>query len=813
MFGLRHTLRLLLKSPGFTITAVLILGFGIGANTAIFTLVDAVILKPLQFPEADRLVLICQPYQNEPFGRIDYPDYVDIAAGQHTFASLSVVTGCGLDLIGNGQPEHLQVDFVSPGLFGVTGLPAVIGRVFTEQEDIPNGPLLAVLSERFWKTRFHSDPKVIGENLTVGDHSFQVIGVIPAQVNDWGPPGTDLYVPANAVAPVGFFGPNRGYPLGLRDLHYFLCIGRLKPGVSIAQAQADLETIHDNLLRRYPDTNRGYGVRVFPLLDSMVHDYSATTRLLEAAVGCLLLISCANVANLLFARGLQRRREMMIQAALGATRRQLIAKLLLETILLSFLGGILGLLIAFCAAEIIKKLSPSDLYRFQELSIDLNALAFVFGVILLTSLFSGLLPAWSLSKASFSPGLKEEGDRTGTSGRQRQRAQAVLVAAQVALACVLLIGATLLVRSFQAAQKVAFGFNPHHLLTVGINLSSARYENDAAKGRSFWDSLLPKIRGLPGVTGATMSDQPPLKWDWEALSPFNVDGQPDPGPGRQPVLTWQMVSPDYFRTLQVPFLQGRDFNADDTLNKPNVMIIDAALAEHWFHGQNPLGKGISVRSWDGLRDCTVVGVVQHLRFKSPGQSENAFQAYFPYTQWGLDSVHLILRSELDPNALIPVIREQVTSIDPSVPIIDVHTYDDLIAQKFVTRKLSMLLVTLFSGAALFLSAIGLYGILAYAVSQRTREIGIRIALGAESVNILKLISEQGLKIVGIGLVTGLGAALILAHLIQGMLYGVAPSDPISLAVSVLILGIATVLASLLPALRATRINPIKALRE
>ena len=310
-----------------------------------------------------------------------------------------------------------------------------------------------------------------------------------------------------------------------------------------------------------------------------------------------------------------------------------------------------------------------------------------------------------------------------------------------------------------------------------------------------------------------MSDQPPLKWDWEALDPFTVDGQPDPGPGRQPLLTWQMVSPDYFRTMQVPFLQGRDFAADDTLNKPNVMIIDAAFAEHWFPGQNPLGKSIRVRSWDGLRDCTVVGVVQHLRFKSPGHSENAFQAYFPYTQWGLDSVHLILRSDLDPNALIPVIREQVASIDPSVPIIDVHTYDDLIAQKFVTRKLSMLLVTLFSGAALFLSAIGLYGILAYAVGQRTREIGIRIALGAESANILRLISGQGLKIVGVGLVTGLVAALILAHLIQGMLYGVAPFDPISLAVSVLILGIPTVLASLLPALRAARINPIKVLRE
>ena len=813
MRHLRHTLRLLFKSPGFTIIAVLILGFGIGTNTAIFSLIDAVILKPLPYPEPDRLVRVCEPYQNNPFMVLDYPDYVDMSAAQHTFAALAVVGRYSLDLSSDKEPAHLQIGFVSPTIFKVTGLPAVLGRVFTDQEDIPNGPLLAVLSDRCWKTRFHSDPEIIGKNITLSEHSFQVIGVVPAQVNDWGPPATDIYVPANTLAPFGLFPTNRGDAMALRDIHFFLCLGRLKPGVSVAQAQADLETIHTNLSARYPGTNRGYGLRVIPLLDSMVNDYAATTWLLGVAVGCLLLISSANVANLLFARGLHRRREMMVRTALGASRRQLIAQLLLETMVLTFFGGILGLAIALGSAETIKKLSPPGLYRFQELTVDLNALLFVFVVILLTSVLSGLLPALNLSRASLAPGLKDEGGRAGTSGPQRHRTQSALVTAQVALACVLLIGAGLLVRSFQAAQNIPLGFNPHHLLTAGISITSAKYENDGARTRAFWDAVSTKVRQLPGVTDAALNDFPPLKDNTELLFRFTIEGQPDPGPGRQPVLAWQMVSSDYFRTLQVPLLQGRDFNSQDTVNKSDVVIVDAALAEHYFPGQNPLGKGITVQQMQGTQNCTIVGVVPHLRYKSPGQTETAFQAYFPYNQWNFDSEYLILRSDLDPGVLVPAVRKVVSSIDPGVPVYEVSTYDDVIAKNFATRKLCMLLVALFSGAALFLSATGLYGILAYAVGQRTREIGIRVALGAQSRNILRLITEQGLKIVCVGLVIGIGAALVAAPLIAGLLYGVSPADPITLGLAILILGLAGTLACLLPALRAARINPITALRE
>jgi predicted permease len=811
--NLRYTIRLLFKSVGFTITALLILGFGIGVNTAIFSLINAVILKPLPFPEPNQLIQISQPYQNDPFAWVDYPDYLDIAAAQHAFSSLALVAWSTLDLSGSGEAQQIHVAFVSPSLFKVSGLRVIIGRVFTDAEDVPDGPLLVVLSEQFWRTRFNADPKIVGKNITLGDNSFQVIGVVPAQVRDWGPPGAVVYVPANAVAPVGIFGNNRGYPLELRDLHYFSCVGRLRPGFTLSQAQADLDVIHSDLLRRYPETTQGYGLRVTPLLDVMVNNYSETMGLLAAAAALLLLISSANVANLLFARGLQRGPEMMIRAALGATRRQLIGQVLSETIILSFLGGIFGLLIAFSSTETIKKLCPTELYRFQSFAIDWTTVLFVLVATLLTSLLSGLWPAWNLSKATLAPSLRDHGDRTGTSGPRRSLLKAVLVAVQVALACILLSGASILIRSFQAAQSAPLGFNPHHLLTAAINLTSARYERDAAKGRAFWDSLLPKIRQLPGVTAATMSDQPPLAADWEALSPFAIDGQRDPGPGRRPALTWQMVSADYFRTLQVPILQGRDFNTQDTIDKGNVIIVDNALAERYFPGQDPLGKGITVQSWDGHRHCTIVGVVQHLRFKSPGHPENSFQGYFPYTQWGLDTVWLIFRSNLDSGTLAPAIRSAVASIDPGITVVDMRTYDDVISEKFVTRRLCALLVTLFSGAALFLSSIGLYGTLAYSVAQRTREIGIRMTLGAQIADILGLITGQGFKIVGLGLVAGIVGAVVGAHLIEGLLYGVSPVDLPSLGISILVLVLSATLACLLPGFKAVRINPTEALRE
>src|ERR1700757_59007 len=422
--------------------------------------------------------------------------------------------------------------------------------------------------------------------------------------------------------------------------------------------------------------------------DSMVTDYSATTWLLAAAVGCLLLIATGNVANLLFARGLQRRRELMVRSVLGATRGRLVRQLLGETVLLAVAGGITGLLFSFCAIGVIKNAVPPTLYRFQELTIDLPALLFVLGVTLLAAVLSGMLPAWGMSGVQLAPGLRDEGGRAGTTGTQHHRIQAILVSLQVALACILMIGAGLLLRSFLAAQDAPLGFNPHQLLTVEIGLSSAKYEFDGLQTRHFWDQLLEKIRRLPGVTKAGFNALPPMKWDWELLVPFTVDGQPDPGPGRRPVVDWQQISSDYFRTLEIPILQGRDFDSQDTVDKPSVIVVDDALAQRYYPGQSAIGKKLSVQDEEGTRDCTIVGIVPHLQHVSPGRPANAFQAYFPYTQWDYDLEYLMVKSETDPDTLVPAIRATVASIDPDVPISDVSSYDKLIAEKFVTRRLS-----------------------------------------------------------------------------------------------------------------------------
>ncbi|HXM04696.1 MAG TPA: ABC transporter permease [Chthoniobacterales bacterium] len=805
MSPLRQTIRLLLKSPGFTITAILILGFGIGANTAIFSLINTALLRPLPYSHPERLVAITMPYQNEARTSFDYPDYLDIAAVQTSFASIAVEQRSALDLTGDGETQRLWVNFASPSLFTVTGRTAILGRVFKLQEDVPHGPLLAVISERLWRNHFNADPNVIGKKLTLSEQSFEIIGVVPAQM-DMGTFPTDVYLPVNTIA---LFS----YPIYQRVYHIFSCFGRLKEGVTVAQAQAELEVVYNGLIDRYPDVDKGYGIRISPLLKDVISGYSGTVWLLGAAVAVLLLIAAANVANLVFVRGLERRRELAIRAAIGATRSRLISQMLLETGMLSFLGGLAGLGLAFGSIELIKKLSPPEIYRIQEVQVDLPALLFVVGIIVLVAFISGVVPAFSLSKPKLGLVLKQEGGRGGTGGVEKYRAQTILVAAQVALACILMTGAGLLVRSFDAAQRVPLGFNPHQILTAQLFLTSSTYEADGVKTRAFWDAVLAKVRQLPGVTEAAMNDSLPLYYDWERLSRFTIDGQPDPGIGHHPVLDWQMISPNYFRTLEIPLLQGRDFKEEDRVEGQQVVIIDDAMAQHYFNGLNPVGKVINLESEEGPRHCMIVGVVPHVRFRSPGTPENQFEAYFPYSQWDYDSELMLVRCQGDPNAQISAVRKAVQSVDPDVPVPDIKTFDDLIAQKLVTRKLASTLVSLFSGAALCLSAIGLYGVLAYSVSQRRREIGVRIALGAESHKILQLVAQQGFKLIGIGLVAGTVVALVCSHFIEGMLYGVTAIDPVSMLIAALVLCLAGCLACLLPALRAVRINPVKALRE
>jgi putative ABC transport system permease protein len=803
---LRHTIRLLFKSPGFSITVVAVLGLGIGVNVAVFSLIDTVLLTPLPYPASDRLVQIFMPVEGNPSMILDYPDYVDLSVGVRCLDGISVVRPEYLDLTGNERAERLKVNFVSASIFEVTRIPFLLGRPFTQLEDVPNGPSVVVISELFWRSRFNSDPKIIGSSLVLSGHSFQIIGVVPAQADLWGPPRTDVYLPVN-------FLTTYGYGLLDRRQHLLMCIGRLKDAVSLRQAQADLKAVHASLITRYPETDKGYGIKAVPLLQSVSGDSSQTIWLLGCAAACVLLIAVANIANLLFVRWLQRKKEMIIRATIGASRLHLIWQLLLETGFLTALGGIVGLFLSLWAIGIVRALGPDDRLRFQEVGFDARALLFVLFLTIFVALLAGFLPAWSLSKTNLAAMLRDEGSRVSTSSAHRQRTQSVLIIGQIALACVLLICASLLIRSFQAEQSVSLGFDPHNVLTAEIYLTDAKY-GDFVRARTFFDRVLENVRRLPGVVDAAMDEDLPFNWSQNYADPFSIPGAVPAEPGHEPRLDTQRVSSGFFRTLGIPLVAGRDFDARDTAHSERVVIIDRSLAERFFAGQDPIGKQIyDLGSFDDQAACTIIGVAGHVLHNEPGHQQALLQAYYPYSQRRIGYEMLVVRSRMDPTTLTSSIRSAVASVDPDVPVTSVRTFDDLIAHKFRQVGMSVLLISVFSAGALFLAAVGLYGVLSYSVSQRKRDIGIRMALGAESWDILSLITKEGFRILLFGLLIGTGGGLGLARLIQGMLYGISAIDGVSVGIAAVVLSLAAFAACVVPALSALRTMPTTVLRE
>jgi putative ABC transport system permease protein len=805
----RYTIRRLQKSLGFTVTAVLILGLGIGANTAIFSLVNGVLLKPLAYPRADRLFVLHRPFKNSNSGGFDYPDFTDYCASQHSFIALAAFTWDGFNLGGSGPAEQVPGLYVSGAFFKVMGRPFVLGRPFDETGDRPDAAPVVVLSEHFWRTHFNSDPNIVGKTILLNSRNFQVVGVTPGQADEES--NVEVYAPNNQDPD---FARNKKIRRGAL---YFECVGRLKDGVTRQQAQAELEVIQQNQIAAYPATDAGFGIRLVPYLDDVVRGYSKTVWLLEIAVACLLLITCANVANLLLVRSQDHLKELNIRAALGAGRLRLIAQLLTESLLLAIGGGIIGLGVALWALQAIKNLDAANIPRIQDVTLDAGSMGFVVAVILLTALASGLFPAWRGSRTDLTSALAREGERSGSAGPRRQRSQATLVALQVALSCLLLTGAGLLVRSLQAIQSVALGFRTDHILTAEIYLADEKYSTQATNN-VFFDSLLDRVRKLPGVVSVALDSALPfVSTGWNA---FAIVGQPEPQLKDMPISISQIVSVDYFRTLGIPLLRGRLLDEQDTSDKEKVIVVNTDLAERLFPGQNPIGKRIHDVNSIGLKPniYTIVGVVPTIQHNRPDSEQGPLQVYFlysqsPYAPRITKDFTLLLRTEGDPSALATDLRHVVAGIDPNVPVTNVSPFDELIEQSFASRRLEMTVVGLFSAAALVLAVVGLYGVLSYSVSLRKRELSVRIALGAELLNILGLVVGQGLKIAGIGLVLGLIAALLLTRLIEGMLFGVSPADPIAFGTTALVLGLAASLACLLPALRAARIDPIRALRE
>jgi putative ABC transport system permease protein len=799
-----HTIRLLIRTPGFTITAVLILALGIGANTAMFSLINGVLVKPLPYLHPEQLVQIFQPYGNYSHWSFDYPDFVDFTSAQASFQGLAAYYKSEINLTGKDKPERISCFYVAGEFFEVFGRPFLLGGVFGENLDSAEAPALVVIGERFWRKHFQADPRIIGAELLLNGKSFRVIGVTPEQGNESA--RVDVYLPFSLSPDFTWLRSERG------EHDFSGSIARLKDGVTLRQAQVDLERINQNLISRYPATNKGFGIQAVPYLDSVVSDYAAAIWILAAAVGCLLLTACSNVANLLLVRTRARQKEMGIRAALGARWTGLAGHILEESLVLALTGGILGLFIGWGLLNAIKAFAPENASRLQSIALDGDAFVFTLILILLVTLAAGVIPVLVSSQADPAATLKDGVDRSQTFGPGRHRGQSLLVGCQVALTAVLLIGAGLMSRSFRVLQSVPLGFSPDHVLTADIYLTGDRY--DAAKCRSFFDTLVNNVRRLPSVVETGINDDPPfVDNEWDVV--FGVPGERYAELMQMPLAETQNVSPGYFGSLRIPLLRGRLFDSRDQAGSQQVVIINEAIAQRFFPGQDPIGKQIYHNGVGGKQPIfyTIIGVVTNIQHNNPASAQTAFQAYFAISQSLANSATIAIRTQGDPSALISALRKVVADLDPNLPISNVRTFDDRIAQTFNTRRLSAVIVDVLSGTALALAAVGLYAVLSYTVTQRTRDIGIRITLGARGANILRLVISEGIVIVGTGMAIGIAAALILVHFVAGNLYGISPYDPAALITGVLVLGATALLACLLPAIRATRISPISALRE
>jgi putative ABC transport system permease protein len=811
MTDLRYAIRMLLKSPLFSIIAIVALALGIGANTAIFSVVDAVLLRPLPYPEPDRLILLRERMIWFETGAVSYPNYLDWRAAQRSFTDLALFRRDSMNLSSRDEtspPERVQGGVMSWNLMRVVGLQPILGRDFSATEDVPGGPKVALISEGLWKRRFGSSKKILGQRLVVDAVPRMIVGVLPNEMKMMR--ASDVYLP---------LGEMRADKNVLqRDNHPgFSVLGRLKPGVTLQQARGDLDSIAHELARKYPDSNTGRTINARGLLDAAVGDYRQNLNLLLVAVGCVLLIACANVANLQLARALARGKELAVRAAMGAGRWRLMRLLLVESALLGLIGGAIGLLIAIWSLDAIHALSPPQLSRFQETRIDLLTLGFTMAIAFLCGIIVGVWPAWRVSRlASLSGVLHEAGTRSGSDSANRQRARGALVITQVALALVLLAGAGLTLKSFWNSQNAALGFDPDDILTMTLSLPKARYDSNE-KVENFNALLIQRVEALPGVAAAAIGENVPFddsEWD----SSFHLTGTPPNVRGQEPSAEVNVISLDYFKLMRMPILRGRNFGPEERPKQPRSVIIDDALAAHYFPNQDPIGQHIDDNQSEDKNPppLTIVGVVPHVRPDVPGETFDRLhmpQMYFCAAQMPIHENNLLVRVKTgDPSQLAAAVVHEVQSIDPEQPVAEISTMKRNISQSLAARRLTMTLLGAFAALALVLASVGLYGVMALSVTQRTREFGIRLALGAPRSDVFRLALGRGLLLVGIGLGVGLLGALGAGRALTSLLYDVGSLDPGALLTAIVTLALVTLVACWFPARRATRVDPIVALR-
>jgi putative ABC transport system permease protein len=813
---IQYGLRQLLKHPGFTFVAVLTLALGIGANTAIFSVVNALLLKPLPFPEPQELVAFGMTNTRQSgqtdLGSLSYPDFFDFRKQNHTLRSLAVYRDRSFAITSDEGAASVRGVKSSAEFFDVLGVKPILGRSFTQDDETAGGGaggMKLVLSYDFWQKHFAGDKNVLGRTLELDRRQYTVIGVMPAK----------FQFPIQAD-PIEFYvtiaedasNPDGSKPqTEQRGNHSLESIGRLKPGVTMAQAQADLSTIAANLEKRYPDTNSYFGVKFKPLREELIGDVRTALYVLFAAVVCVLLIANANVANLLLARASVRGKEMALRAALGASRARIIRQLLTESLLLAGLGGFFGLLIAQWGTEALIKTVPQNIPRISTIQLDGVVLAFTLLVSLGTGIVFGLVPAWHGSHVDLNASLKS-GGRTSGGGEHKGRLRNSLVMAEVALALVLLICSGLLIQSFARLGRVQPGLRTERLLTAHVQLPEIAYpknENIIA----FFEQFLPRVRALPGVESASVIVPLPLSGS-NMVTTFDDAEHPLPD-GQQPGAPVRIIGTEYFQTMGIPLRQGRVFDSSDRFESAPVVIVNERFAQKFFPGQNAIGKRIKPGfsaddSGEKMREIVgVVGNVKHLALKN----EDSPEMYLPQTQIPFNIMSLVVRTSIsDPSALTTAVRRELAAMDSSIPLTSIHVFDEYISRSLARPRFNALLLSIFAGTALVLTAIGIYGVMAYSVAQRTNEIGIRIALGAAKSSIFRLIVGQAMALVAVSVAFGLVGAFAATRLLNSLLYGVGASDPFTFVAIVLLVSIVAFLAAWLPARRASRVDPVVALR-
>jgi putative ABC transport system permease protein len=789
---IRYALRTLRKSPGFTTVALLTLALGIGATTAIFTVVNTVLLRPLPFPDAERLVVV---WERSPHGEernvVSPANFAGWREQSQAFEELATHFSTTGVLTGAGEPEELRRGYTTTNFFATLGVAAQVGRTFQEDDDHS----MVLLSHRLWQSRFGGDPGVIGQTITLSDHPRTVVGVMPADFRFLDPQPA-LWTPMQ-IAPEA-----RG--------RFLTVVGRLRPGTTIEQARSEMSTIAGRLEAEHPQFNTGFGTTVLPLHEQIAGDVRPALLVMLGAVAFLLLIACSNVANLLLGRAAARSKELAVRLSLGATRGRLIRQTLTESLVLAASAGTLGLLVAHWGTQLLVRSLPAELAlpRLQEVGVDGYVLGFAVLVSLLTGVLFGMLPALVAGREDLSQTLRDA-TRGTTRGVGRSRVRSALVVVEVALALVLLVGAGLLARSFWQLQQVDPGVQPEQVLTMRLTLAASVYDEEAAR-RTLAAELIPRLESLPGARSAgAVGPFLPLSGE-KSSTMYLVEGRPPPSEGEEPGADIRVVAGEYFRTLGIPLLRGRLFDDRDHENSPTVFVINEALAREQFPGQDPVGQRLSYW-WGDMLGGEVIGVVGSVREMGPTEDPSP-AIYRAHRQDPVGQLHLVIRTAGDPLALAGVASAAVRGIDPNLAVGEVRTMETVLGRTIARPRMNVLLLGIFSGMALLLAAIGIYGIISYSVTQRLHELGVRVALGAQPRDVLRLVVGQGLALTVAGLGVGLLTAVAVTRVMASLLFGVSATDPGTLAaVSLFLVAVAT-LASYLPARRATRIDPIDALR-